>query len=476
MATVSVSVVATDAHAQTTGSPAAGSAVVPITPLTTPAGQSVPMRLVYLRSQSAQACPNQQIIEQRVADFLGRPPFAPMAARSVVVAVQKADQWKAQIQLVDEEGVLLGERLLQSNKESCDDIANLLVLTLSMAIDHNVKIPVKPTTPTTTPATTPPTATPPTTTPANPNTGKPTVLNPFTPTLPTAPAGTGDKKPEPKFEIIDDPQPTAPPPPGDPPPSLTDTSPTIVNGDPDLLPPLDPNDAHTDTALQPKANTNTNPHTNPDNTTTNPTNPTNPTDTTHNPDAILPSSEELMKDLHNDSPSLFNPIPSPKVAFESKNYYHAGMLVGSSIAPSNGSLRPGFVGGYDMNFDAFLLGFEARVDMPAFTQAPDQSFVFNVPVVVSTVPCFYESGVGLCALLQTGFSTGVGSALANGGAVEPYVGFGARVLWDWLFDDAWGVRLWADASLTAADAALSSTLKADPFQFAFGFAPIWRAP
>jgi hypothetical protein len=93
-------------------------------------------RLVYVRSEGAEACPDEIALRLRVVARLSYDPFSPGASRVVVAridAVPKA--LLGTVELVDAQGMSSGKRELSSTPESCEELARSMALSISLAID-----------------------------------------------------------------------------------------------------------------------------------------------------------------------------------------------------------------------------------------------------------------------------------------------------------------------------------------------------
>jgi hypothetical protein len=107
-----------------------------------PAGAFPSARLVYVRGQGAEHCPNEMELRLSVAHRLGYDPFN-TGSRRTIMAVLEGDEEKiaARLELVDEQGVSQGERRLEAASDRCSDLVRALALSMSIAIDPERAVP-----------------------------------------------------------------------------------------------------------------------------------------------------------------------------------------------------------------------------------------------------------------------------------------------------------------------------------------------
>ena len=94
-----------------------------------PPGEQV--RFAWVRGEGADACIDKPALEQRVAERLGRHPFADAAGRSIEAVVTRDEgEWDVRIYVRDETGALLGKRALTSAEPDCAAIEAAVTLAL----------------------------------------------------------------------------------------------------------------------------------------------------------------------------------------------------------------------------------------------------------------------------------------------------------------------------------------------------------
>ncbi len=93
-------------------------------------------RLTYVRGPGAQACPDEATLRRAVADRLGYDPFFPTANRTIVAQIQRGPRgYAAELKILDDAGVSLGERALPTTTSDCGEVVKSLALAISIAID-----------------------------------------------------------------------------------------------------------------------------------------------------------------------------------------------------------------------------------------------------------------------------------------------------------------------------------------------------
>jgi hypothetical protein len=93
-------------------------------------------RLVYVRGEGAEACPDEMALRLRVVARLSYDPFSPRASRVIVARIDAVDKaLHGSVEVVDEQGMSSGKRELRSTRESCDELARAMALSISLAID-----------------------------------------------------------------------------------------------------------------------------------------------------------------------------------------------------------------------------------------------------------------------------------------------------------------------------------------------------
>jgi hypothetical protein len=100
------------------------------------AGASPSARLALARGVGAEKCPDESFFRKAVVARLGYDPFFPWARKAVIVEVSGQGAWlRARAQILDEGGVVLGERSLQSRSGDCAELMTAMGLTVSIALD-----------------------------------------------------------------------------------------------------------------------------------------------------------------------------------------------------------------------------------------------------------------------------------------------------------------------------------------------------
>ena len=93
-------------------------------------------RLVYLRSGTAENCPDQAALKKAVARRLGYDPFLLSAPHMIIAEVSgSASELRARARLLDETGIVLGSRELQGKGTDCAELVASLALAISLTLD-----------------------------------------------------------------------------------------------------------------------------------------------------------------------------------------------------------------------------------------------------------------------------------------------------------------------------------------------------
>ncbi|MHB8876315.1 MAG: hypothetical protein ACYC8T_21695 [Myxococcaceae bacterium] len=94
------------------------------------------VRFLYQRGPGAEQCPDEQAVRNAVAVRLGYDALRPQALRSAEARVERAEHGLvARIALRDASGAPLGEREVSAAHFDCAELAEAMVLALSIAID-----------------------------------------------------------------------------------------------------------------------------------------------------------------------------------------------------------------------------------------------------------------------------------------------------------------------------------------------------
>lgn len=100
------------------------------------ADASTSARLVYVRDQTAAACPDEDALRQAVKQRVGYDPFFPWAKTTIVVEVTgEGDSFVARVRLVDERGLSLGARDLHAGTNGCQGLVDAAALAISIGLD-----------------------------------------------------------------------------------------------------------------------------------------------------------------------------------------------------------------------------------------------------------------------------------------------------------------------------------------------------
>lgn len=100
------------------------------------ASASPTARLVYVRGEGADACPNEVEMRRAVATRLGYDPFRPIAATTLTAEITRdKGVFRGRVRLVDDAGVERGARDLESRADDCRDLTTAMALSMSIAID-----------------------------------------------------------------------------------------------------------------------------------------------------------------------------------------------------------------------------------------------------------------------------------------------------------------------------------------------------
>jgi hypothetical protein len=93
-------------------------------------------RLTYVREPGTEACADEEELRRAVAARLGYDPFFPWAQVAVVAHVRREGRvFRADVTLVDEQGVSRGKRELSSEGDDCAPLVGALALGISLALD-----------------------------------------------------------------------------------------------------------------------------------------------------------------------------------------------------------------------------------------------------------------------------------------------------------------------------------------------------
>lgn len=94
------------------------------------------VRLAWVRSEGAESCPDEDELEKRVRERLGRDPFDKAAKLSIEGAVERSgDEWRAELQIRSDTSTPVGARKLATTAAECGAIADAVVLAIALTID-----------------------------------------------------------------------------------------------------------------------------------------------------------------------------------------------------------------------------------------------------------------------------------------------------------------------------------------------------
>ncbi|MDF2695581.1 MAG: hypothetical protein K0S65_3964 [Labilithrix sp.] len=101
-----------------------------------PAHASPAARLVYLRGAGAEHCPDANALRKAVAARLGFDPFFAYANQTIVAEISAAKKgFRGRVQVLDEAGLVWGERVVQSESDDCAETMRAMALGISIAVD-----------------------------------------------------------------------------------------------------------------------------------------------------------------------------------------------------------------------------------------------------------------------------------------------------------------------------------------------------
>ena len=104
--------------------------------VTAPAYAMPSSRLVYVRGEGAEACPEAMELRLAVLHRLGYNPFEPNAKQSILVQLRlERERLHANVELIDEQGLSRGSRNLDAPNNSCEELITAAALSISLAID-----------------------------------------------------------------------------------------------------------------------------------------------------------------------------------------------------------------------------------------------------------------------------------------------------------------------------------------------------
>jgi hypothetical protein len=101
------------------------------------AAASPSAKLTYVRGPGAETCPDESELRRAVATRLGYDPFFPAASKTVVAEIRAHAPrgFRGVVQIIDEHGIVRGERTLETQSADCAEMVRALALGISIAID-----------------------------------------------------------------------------------------------------------------------------------------------------------------------------------------------------------------------------------------------------------------------------------------------------------------------------------------------------
>jgi hypothetical protein len=103
-------------------------------------------RLDYARGDHAASCPDREALQAAVVKRLGYDPFFPVARQTIVVAILDGEAGlRAEMRLVDADGIIRGSRELRESRGHCDELVAALALAISIALDPSAALGEEPT-------------------------------------------------------------------------------------------------------------------------------------------------------------------------------------------------------------------------------------------------------------------------------------------------------------------------------------------
>lgn len=113
--------------------------------VTSRAGASPTARLVYVRGEGAETCPDEEALKQAVAARLGYDPFRPFAQPTLFAEVHREKgRFAGSLKMVDAAGLEQGARKLDEAGDDCAEITGAMALSMSIAIDPRSALEARP--------------------------------------------------------------------------------------------------------------------------------------------------------------------------------------------------------------------------------------------------------------------------------------------------------------------------------------------
>jgi len=102
-------------------------------------------RLEYARSAGAATCPDRNALSAQVSTRLGYDPFFHAARQTISVEIiDEGNDLRAQMRLMDQNGIIVGSRELHEKAGHCDELVASLALAISIALDPSAALGEEP--------------------------------------------------------------------------------------------------------------------------------------------------------------------------------------------------------------------------------------------------------------------------------------------------------------------------------------------
>jgi hypothetical protein len=92
--------------------------------------------LSFVRGAGAEGCPSRQELEREVSTRLGHSPFESVSSRSIEILTERtAEGYRSVVSVLDQDGKLLGRRVLVGEEPTCTPIFSATALAVALLID-----------------------------------------------------------------------------------------------------------------------------------------------------------------------------------------------------------------------------------------------------------------------------------------------------------------------------------------------------
>jgi hypothetical protein len=92
--------------------------------------------LSFVRGAGAEGCPSRQELEREVSTRLGHSPFESVSSRSIEILTERtAEGYRSVVSVLDQDGKLLGRRVLVGEEPNCTPIFSATALAVALLID-----------------------------------------------------------------------------------------------------------------------------------------------------------------------------------------------------------------------------------------------------------------------------------------------------------------------------------------------------